>query len=110
MTRTDDFLGGRLRLTQLAIGYRAGTDAVMLAAACPAEPGQSVLELGCGAAAAAALWGRAGDVVVLPVASRLGALAARVGVCGRRGAGGCCDCSRLSFCTQILSICAMERT
>lgn len=51
-TRTDDFLGGRLRLTQPAHGYRAGADAVMLAAACAAAPGQSVLELGCGAGAA----------------------------------------------------------
>lgn len=47
-TRTDDFLGGRLRLTQPTGGYRAGADAVMLGAACPAQPGQSVLELGCG--------------------------------------------------------------
>lgn len=52
MTRTDDFLGGRLRLTQPASGYRAGADAVLLAAACAATPGQTVLELGCGAGAA----------------------------------------------------------
>lgn len=50
--RTDGFLGGRLRITQPARGYRAGADAVMLAAACPAAPGQSVLELGCGAGVA----------------------------------------------------------
>ena len=29
-------------------GYRAGVDAVFLAASCPAKPGESVLELGCG--------------------------------------------------------------
>ncbi|WP_299361816.1 methyltransferase domain-containing protein [uncultured Paracoccus sp.] len=52
MTRSDDFLGGRLRLTQPVTGYRAGTDAVLLAAACPARTGQSVLDLGCGAGAA----------------------------------------------------------
>lgn len=52
MTRTDDFLGGRLRLTQPAAGYRAGADAVLLAAACPARAGHSVLDLGCGAGAA----------------------------------------------------------
>lgn len=51
-TRIDDFLGGRLRIEQPANGYRAGADAVMLGAACPAEPGQVVLELGCGAGVA----------------------------------------------------------
>lgn len=51
---TDDkFLMGRLRLLQPARGYRAATDPVLLAAACPAEPGQAVLDLGCGAGAAA---------------------------------------------------------
>ncbi|WP_068108924.1 tRNA1(Val) (adenine(37)-N6)-methyltransferase [Tropicimonas marinistellae] len=44
----DDYLGGRLSLWQPARGYRAGIDPVLLAAACPAAPGQSVLELGCG--------------------------------------------------------------
>ncbi|MFM7335475.1 MAG: tRNA1(Val) (adenine(37)-N6)-methyltransferase [Tabrizicola sp.] len=49
----DKFLCGRLRLLQPVRGYRAATDPVLLAAACPAEPGQSVLDLGCGAGAAA---------------------------------------------------------
>ena len=44
----DDFLDGRLRIEQPRVGYRAGADAVMLGAACPATPGDSVLELGCG--------------------------------------------------------------
>ena len=44
----DRFLGGRLRLWQPKTGYRAGVDAVFLAAAVPAKPGDSVLELGCG--------------------------------------------------------------
>lgn len=44
----DQFLGGRLRLAQPRHGYRAATDPVFLAAACPAKPGQAVLELGCG--------------------------------------------------------------
>lgn len=48
----DGFLGGRLRIIQPRRGFRSGADAVMLAAACPAEPGQSVLELGCGAGVA----------------------------------------------------------
>ena len=51
---TDDaFLCGRLRLWQPAKGYRAATDPVLLAAACPASAGQSVLDLGCGVGAAA---------------------------------------------------------
>ncbi|MBV7394701.1 methyltransferase [Mameliella alba] len=42
-------LGGKVRLLQPRDGYRAGTDPVVLAAAVAAVPGQSVLELGCGA-------------------------------------------------------------
>lgn len=49
----DAFLCGRLHLWQPRKGYRAATDPVLLAAACPAEPGQTVLDLGCGAGAAA---------------------------------------------------------
>ncbi|MCZ7675155.1 MAG: methyltransferase [Roseovarius sp.] len=49
----DAFLGGRLHIWQPARGYRAGLDPVLLAAAVPALPGQSVLELGCGAGVAA---------------------------------------------------------
>ncbi|MDE3027924.1 MAG: methyltransferase [Paracoccaceae bacterium] len=50
---TDDgFLGGRLQILQPRVGYRAATDPVFLAAAVPALPGQTVLELGCGAGVA----------------------------------------------------------
>ena len=49
----DKFLCGQLRLLQPLKGYRAATDPVLLAASCPAEPGESVLDLGCGAGAAA---------------------------------------------------------
>ena len=49
----DAFLCGRLHLWQPLKGYRAATDPVLLAAACPAVAGQSVLDLGCGAGAAA---------------------------------------------------------
>ena len=46
---TDDaFLGGRLHLLQPRKGYRAGIDPVLLAAATPAKPGETVLELGAG--------------------------------------------------------------
>lgn len=63
----DAFLCGRLHLWQPQKGYRAATDAVLLAAACPAQAGQRVLDLGCGVGAASlclaarvpglALWG-----------------------------------------------------
>lgn len=48
----DVFLDGRLIITQPRRGYRAATDPVLLAAAVQARPGQSVLELGCGAGVA----------------------------------------------------------
>ncbi|MCU0826744.1 MAG: methyltransferase [Tabrizicola sp.] len=54
----DKFLCGRLHLLQPVKGYRAATDPVLLAAACPAESGHSVLDLGCGAGAAALCLGR----------------------------------------------------
>lgn len=52
MTQTDFLLDGRVKITQSAEGYRAGLDAVMLAAGCPAAPGEKILDLGCGAGAA----------------------------------------------------------
>ncbi|MEO0362619.1 MAG: methyltransferase [Pseudomonadota bacterium] len=50
----DAFLGGRVRLLQPRFGYRAATDPVLLAAAVAARPGERVLDVGCGAGAAAA--------------------------------------------------------
>ena len=50
----DDFLGGLIKIWQPKTGYRAATDPVFLAAAIGAKPGQSVLELGCGAGTALA--------------------------------------------------------
>jgi len=49
----DAFLGGRLHLWQPRRGFRAGIDAILLAAAMPVRAGDDVLELGCGAGAAA---------------------------------------------------------
>ncbi|MEL6531629.1 MAG: methyltransferase [Pseudomonadota bacterium] len=43
------FLDGRVSAWQSRTGFRAGSDSVILAAACGARPGDSVLELGCGA-------------------------------------------------------------
>lgn len=42
----DALLGGRVRLLQSAGGHRAGTDAVLLAAAAPVRAGQHVLDVG----------------------------------------------------------------
>ncbi len=47
---TDAFLGGKVLISQPKQGYRAGVDPVLLAATIPAKAGQTVLELGCGAA------------------------------------------------------------
>jgi tRNA1(Val) A37 N6-methylase TrmN6 len=44
----DGFLNGRLKLRQPKRGFRAGLDAVMLAAAVPARAGETALELGAG--------------------------------------------------------------
>ncbi len=52
-TREDRLLGGRVRLIQPLRGYRAATDPVLLAAGVSARPGAWVLDLGCGAGAAA---------------------------------------------------------
>ncbi len=48
----DAFLDGRIRVRQPRAGFRSGLDAVFLAAACPAQAGDHVLEAGCGAGAA----------------------------------------------------------
>lgn len=47
-TTHDIFLKGALTIEQPSKGYRAGTDAVLLAAAAAAIPVQRVLEVGCG--------------------------------------------------------------
>ncbi|HEY0282528.1 MAG TPA: methyltransferase [Rhizomicrobium sp.] len=51
-TTEDRFLGGRVLVRQPVDGFRAGLDAVMLAAAVPARPGETALELGAGAGTA----------------------------------------------------------
>lgn len=48
----DHLLDGAIRLRQPQRGYRAGMDAVVLAAACDVPKGGRVLEAGCGAGAA----------------------------------------------------------
>lgn len=48
----DRFLDGAVTVIQPAKGYRAGLDAVLLAASLSAKPGESLAEAGCGAGAA----------------------------------------------------------
>ncbi len=48
----DAFLGGTLRLRQPKSGHRAGHDAMLLAAATPARPGDRVVDFGAGVGAA----------------------------------------------------------
>jgi tRNA1Val (adenine37-N6)-methyltransferase len=48
----DGFLGGAITILQPAKGYRAGMDAVLLAASLSAKDGEHLAEAGCGAGAA----------------------------------------------------------
>lgn len=76
----DAFLDGRIALWQPLSGYRAATDPVFLAAFVPARPGERVLDLGCGAGAAAlCLAARVPDLVLhgLEVQPAYAALARR---------------------------------
>jgi tRNA1(Val) A37 N6-methylase TrmN6 len=52
-TTLDTVLGGRVILHQPALGYRVAIDPILLAAACPAEPGETIADLGCGVGTAA---------------------------------------------------------
>jgi tRNA1(Val) A37 N6-methylase TrmN6 len=87
----DAMLGGALRLRQPRRGHRVGHDAVLLAAACPAQAGEHVVDLGAGVGAAGlALAARVRDIAVTLVEidpdlaalaadnARLNGLAARV--------------------------------
>lgn len=62
---TDDFLGGKIKLRQPVKGYRATSDAVLLAAAADPQPGQKILDAGAGTAAVGlCLAARCPDVTV----------------------------------------------
>jgi tRNA1(Val) A37 N6-methylase TrmN6 len=77
-TTEDAFLGGKLRLRQPKSGHRAGHDAMLLAAATPAHPGERVIEFGAGVGAAGlALAKRAGgiDLVLIEIDESIAALA-----------------------------------
>jgi tRNA1(Val) A37 N6-methylase TrmN6 len=77
-TTEDAFLGGQLRLRQPKSGHRAGHDAVLLAAATAARPGDRVVEFGAGVGAAGlALARRVGaiDLVLIEIDVQLADLA-----------------------------------
>jgi len=74
----DAFLGGSLRLRQPKSGHRAGHDAMLLAAATPARPGDRVVDLGAGVGAAGlAVAKRVGEIklVLVEIDERLAELA-----------------------------------
>ena len=75
-TTEDGFLNGRLTLRQPARGFRAGMDAVLLAAATPAMAGERVLDLGCGVGTAALCLGARVPDLALTGLERAPALAA----------------------------------
>jgi tRNA1(Val) A37 N6-methylase TrmN6 len=67
-TTGDRFLNGRVIVRQPVAGFRAGLDAVMLAAAVPARPGEQVLELGSGVGTASlCLAARVADISITGV-------------------------------------------
>jgi len=74
----DAFLGGQLRLRQPRSGHRAGHDAILLAAATPARPGDRVVDFGAGVGAAGlAVARRVGGIqlVMVEIDEALAALA-----------------------------------
>jgi tRNA1(Val) A37 N6-methylase TrmN6 len=78
--QTETFLDGRVRVEQPQAGFRSGLDAVMLAAAIPARPGQAILELGSGAGTASlCLAARVPHVTItgVEIAADLAGLASR---------------------------------
>src|SRR5712671_5742203 len=77
-TTEDAFLGGQLRLRQPKSGHRAGHDAMLLAAATSARPGDRVVDFGAGVGAAGLAIAKrvAGvEIVLVEIDERLAALA-----------------------------------
>src|SRR5260370_2025205 len=74
----DAFLGGQLHLRQPKSGHRAGHDAILLAAATPAGPGDRVVDFGAGVGAAGLAVARrvSGiELVLVEIAAALAGLA-----------------------------------
>ena len=72
----DAFLGGRLKLHQPAAGHRAGTDAVLLAAAVPADVAGLAIDAGSGVGAAGLAAAMAGPTLRMALLEREPDLAA----------------------------------
>lgn len=65
---TDSVLDGRVILRQPADGYRVAIDPILLAAACPAQAGETIADLGCGIGTAAlCVAARVADVTCIGV-------------------------------------------
>ncbi len=74
----DAFLGGQLRLLQPKSGHRAGHDAVLLAAATAARPGERVVDFGAGVGTAGlAVAKRVGGIRLALVENRSAACRSR---------------------------------
>src|SRR6266568_7431964 len=74
----DGFLGGQLRLRQPKSGHRAGHDAILLAAATSARPGDRVVDFGAGVGVAGLAVAKrvAGiEIILVEIDSRLADLA-----------------------------------
>src|ERR1700750_2957588 len=74
----DAFLGGQLRLRQPRTGHRAGHDAMLLAAATTARPGDRVADFGAGVGAAGLAVARrvpSARIVLIEIDEALAALA-----------------------------------
>lgn len=72
----DTLLGGRVRLLQPSKGHRVGTDAVLLAAAARAQPGESVIDAGAASGAVGLMVAARCPGVTLTLLEREPALAA----------------------------------
>lgn len=87
-TTLDDFLGGRIEVLQPKQGHRAGSDAVWLQAAVPAQAGERVLDAGAGVGVAGlCLLARVPEIAVTAVEIDAGLCALAEANARRNGVG-----------------------